>query len=57
MNFYWSQDEVQKLDHKMTKAFHDVLEMSVDRQVHMRDAAYLVAIDKVVRAMRLRGWV
>jgi len=58
MNFYWSKDEVlQKLDHKMTKAFHDVLEMSVDRQVDMRDAAYLVAIDKVVRAMRLRGWV
>ena len=58
MNFYWSKEEVlQKLDQKMTKAFHDVLEMSVDRAVYMRDAAYLVAIDKVVRAMRLRGWV
>jgi hypothetical protein len=31
--------------------------MSVDRGVYMRDAAYLVAIDKVVRSMRLRGWV
>lgn len=58
MNFYWSRDEVlQRLDQKMTKAFHDVLQMSLDRQVYMRDAAYLVAIDKVVRAMRLRGWV
>ncbi len=58
MNFYWSKEEVlQKLDQKMTKAFHDVLEMAVDRAVYMRDAAYLVAIDKVVRAMRLRGWV
>ena len=58
MNFYWSKEEVlQKLDQKMTKAFHDVLEMSVDRAVYMRDAAYLVAIDKVVRSMRLRGWV
>lgn len=58
MNFYWSKEEVlQKLDQKMTKAFHDVLEMSVDRGVYMRDAAYLVAIDKVVRSMRLRGWV
>ena len=41
----------------MTKAFQDVLEMSISRKVHMRDAAYLVAIDKVVRSMRLRGWV
>ena len=58
MNFYWSKEEVlQRLDHKMTKAFHDVLEMSEERKVYMRDAAYLVAIDKVVRAMRLRGWV
>jgi len=58
MNFYWSKQEVlDRLDHKMTKAFHDVLEMSVDRGVYMRDAAYLVAIDKVVKSMRLRGWV
>ncbi len=58
MNFYWHRDEVlERLDHKMTKAFQDVLEMSIGRKVHMRDAAYLVAIDKVVRAMRLRGWV
>ena len=58
MNFYWNKEEVlERLDHKMTKAFHDVLEMSEERKVYMRDAAYLVAIDKVVRSMRLRGWV
>jgi glutamate dehydrogenase (NAD(P)+) len=58
MNFYWSKEEVlQRLDHKMTKAFHDVLDMSLGRKVYMRDAAYLVAIDKVVSAMHLRGWV
>ncbi len=39
------------------RAFADVLEMSLERKVYMRDAAYLVAIDKVVRSMRLRGWV
>jgi len=58
MNYYWSRDEVlQRLDQKMTKAFHDVLDMSLAHKVYMRDAAYLVAIDKVVKAMRLRGWV
>lgn len=58
MNYYWSRDEVlQRLDQKMSTAFHGVLEMSLERKVYMRDAAYLVAIDRVVRAMRLRGWV
>jgi glutamate dehydrogenase (NAD(P)+) len=58
MNFYWSREEaLDKLDQKITKAFGHVLDMSLDRKVYMRDAAYLVAIDKVVRAMRLRGWV
>ena len=42
---------------KMTKAFLDVLEMSKREDVYMRDAAYMVAIEKVVRAMELRGWI
>ena len=58
MNFYWSRDEVlNKLDDKMTKAFHDVLEMSQRESAYMRDAAYMVAIEKVVKAMELRGWL
>jgi glutamate dehydrogenase (NAD(P)+) len=58
MNFYWSKDEVlQKLDQKMTSAFHGVLEMSEKEGVYMRDAAYMVAIGRVVKAMELRGWV
>jgi len=58
MNFYWTKAEVlEKLDSKMTQAFHAVLEMSEKEKVYMRDAAYMVAIDRVVRAMQLRGWV
>ncbi|MGE5235099.1 MAG: Glu/Leu/Phe/Val family dehydrogenase [Acidobacteriota bacterium] len=58
MNFYWSKDEVlTKLDQKMTAAFHGVLEMAKKRKVYMRNAAYMVAIDRVVQAMKLRGWV
>ncbi len=58
MNFYWSRDEVlQRLDQKMTNAFQGVLEMARERKVYMRDAAYLVSVDRVVRSMRLRGWV
>ncbi len=58
MNFYWTKEEVlQKLDTKMTSAFHAVLSMSEKNKVYMRDAAYMVAIDRVVKAMELRGWV
>lgn len=58
MNFYWTKEEVlQKLDSKMTQAFNAVLEMSLKQKVYMRDAAYMVAIDRVARAMQLRGWV
>ena len=58
MNFYWSKDEVlAKLDQKITNAFWAVTDMSTKRNVYMRNAAYMVAIDRVVQAMKLRGWV
>jgi glutamate dehydrogenase len=58
MNFYWSRDEVvSRLDEKMTNAFNAVLSMSQKNGVPMRDAAYMVAIDSVVRAMQFRGWL
>ncbi len=58
MNFYWSKEEVlQKLDQKMSVAFHGVLDMSERENVYMRDAAYMVAIERVVKAMELRGWI
>ena len=41
----------------MTVAFHGVLDMSEKKKVYMRDAAYMVAIDRVATAMKLRGWV
>jgi glutamate dehydrogenase (NAD(P)+) len=58
MNFYWSKEEVlQRLDDKMTVAFQDVLTMAEREGVYMRDAAYMVAIEKVVKGMELRGWL
>jgi glutamate dehydrogenase len=58
MNFYWTKDEVlQRLDTKMTQAFQSVLEMAEGEKVFMRDAAYMVAIKRVVTAMELRGWI
>jgi glutamate dehydrogenase len=58
MNFYWTKQEVlERLDTKMTLAFHGVLEMANHENVYMRDAAYMVSIARVVKAMELRGWI
>jgi glutamate dehydrogenase len=58
MNYYWDKDEVLgKLDLKMTSAFVAVSELARKRQLYMRGAAYFIAIDRVARACRDRGWL
>ena len=57
-NYYWDEPTVhERLDKKMTKAFHDVLAASKKYQTDMRTAAYCVAVARVAEAMTLRGWV
>jgi glutamate dehydrogenase (NAD(P)+) len=41
----------------MTNAFADVHDRADGEQVSLRDAAYLIAIERVARACRERGWV
>ncbi|MCU0487426.1 MAG: Glu/Leu/Phe/Val dehydrogenase [Anaerolineales bacterium] len=58
MNYYWTRNEaLERLDTKITNAFNSVLEMAESEKVFMRDAAYMVAIGRVVKAMELRGWI
>jgi glutamate dehydrogenase len=58
MNFYWSKQEVlERLDAKMTNAFNDVLQMAEKENEYMRDAAYMVSIQRVVDSMQIRGWL
>jgi len=58
MNYYWEKDEVLgKLDTKMTAAFMATSEMAKKNKLYMRDAAYVIAIDRVARASKNRGWV
>jgi glutamate dehydrogenase len=58
MNYYWEKDEVlSKLDLKMTSAFLDVYKLSETKKLYMRDAAYVIAINRVAQACKDRGWV
>jgi glutamate dehydrogenase (NAD(P)+) len=60
-NFYdytWDiKDVYDRLDKKMTAAYHSVLETSKSYKINMRQAAYVRAVERVVEAMKLRGWV
>ncbi|TRZ53547.1 MAG: Glu/Leu/Phe/Val dehydrogenase, partial [Dehalococcoidia bacterium] len=56
--YCWGFDEVYgQLETKMTAAYRSVLDASKIYGINMRQAAYVVAVDRVVEAMRLRGWV
>ncbi len=56
-DYYWEEALVhERLDKKMTAAFHAVHQMSQKHQVHNRVGAYLVAVNRVAEAVRLRGW-
>ena len=58
MNYFWDRDEVlRRLDLKMTHAFKAVSALARDKKVYMRDAAYMISIQRVADACRMRGWV
>ena len=54
--FKWSEDEVnKKLEDKMVQAFKEVYDVKVKKEIPMRIASFMVAIDRVERSYRLRG--
>ena len=58
MNYFWDRDDVlNKLDAKMTAAYHSVSDLARKQKLYMRDAAYVVAVNRVAAACRSRGWV
>lgn len=58
MNYYWEKDEVlSKLDTKMTSAFRAVSDLAKKKNLYMRDAAYVISINRVAQACKDRGWV
>jgi len=54
--FKWELEEVDtKLETKMVKAFKEVYNIKVEKNVPMRIASFMVAIDRVARSYDLRG--
>jgi glutamate dehydrogenase (NAD(P)+) len=57
-DYYWPEELVhERLDAKMTAAFHAVHDAAQSHKVHNRLSAYLVAVSRVAEVVKLRGWV
>ena len=57
-NYYWDRaDVLRKIDSLLQKTFGDVYERADREHMSLRDAAYLIAVDRVARACRERAWV
>ena len=55
-NFYWDFNEINiKLKEKILKAFENILKTRNKYNVNMRTAAYIIAIERIGKAMNLRG--
>jgi len=54
--YFWPLTEVnQRLERVMVQSYADVHRVSVERKVHNRTAAYVLAIQRVVDAIKVRG--
>src|SRR2546428_5838264 len=54
--YFWPEDLVhERLETIMQRSFHDVIDLSRQRRVHMRTAAYMLSISTVASVHRLRG--
>ncbi len=56
MQFFWSEKEINgRLREILVNAYAEVAQMASDKQVNMRTAAYILAINRVAKATMIRG--
>jgi glutamate dehydrogenase (NAD(P)+) len=54
--YFWTLPEVnERLERIMTQSYHAVHQVATERKIHNRTAAYVVAVQRVVDAIRIRG--
>ena len=57
-SYFWDEKIVhQRLDEKISKAYHTVQGAIKEKKVHPRLAAMVVSVARVAEACKLRGWV
>ncbi|HOX97231.1 MAG TPA: Glu/Leu/Phe/Val dehydrogenase [bacterium] len=57
MNYYWEEKEVlEKLEKIMDNAFKGMWAVKEEKNLDLRMAAYVVALQRITEAMKNRGW-
>ena len=56
--YFWTEKEVfAALDRVMTNAYHSTVDEAKNYNTHNRMGAYSIAVERVISAMKLRGWL
>ena len=56
--YYWTEKEVfEALDRVMTNAYRSTVDHAKEYDTYNRMGAYTIAIERVIEAMKLRGWL
>jgi len=56
--YFWTEKEVfEALDRVMTRAYRSTVEQAQNFNTHNRMGAYMISLERVLTAMRLRGWI
>lgn len=55
--YYWTKEEVgDRQEEMMIEAFERIWKVKEDKDVSMRSASYIYAVEKLGQTMKLRGW-
>lgn len=56
-NFYWEREKVMSdLEFIMKRSMTDVKHIAEEKKVNWRTAAFVLAVDRIVKAIKARGW-
>ena len=56
--YFWTEKEVfEALDRVMTRAYRSTVEQAKKSNTHNRMGAYIISLERVIEAMKLRGWL
>ncbi|MFX1502206.1 MAG: Glu/Leu/Phe/Val dehydrogenase [Promethearchaeota archaeon] len=57
-SYFWTEKEVfEALDRVMTRAYRSTVDQAQKFSTHNRMGAYMISLERVLNAMRLRGWL
>ena len=55
---YWDLDMViSKLEERIVKAYHETATTAKERNISLRNAAWVNALVKITNSMKTRGWM